>query len=241
MSYGRDYHGLALWRSRRHRRGGTRFLARLEGVHSARGHRQRPQRRWRPRCGPSRWQLDRRSSGTGGVARPAQRCSLSSKATTPYPAKAIRFSSAMSTAMATPIWSCWEGIRLSGLGGVFVLINQGTPATAVAAEAAAPTTFALGANYPNPFNPTTTIPLGRARWSQKRGLNYLQRPRAANAPSVDGAAVGWRASADLGWPRCAGSTRCHWGLCVSVTSGRADAHPQNGQTRIGDRAWRWGS
>ena len=47
----------------------------------------------------------------------------------------------------------------SGLGGVFVLINQGTPATAIAAEAATPTTFALGANYPNPFNPATTIPL----------------------------------------------------------------------------------
>ena len=47
----------------------------------------------------------------------------------------------------------------SGLGGVFVLINQGTSATAVAAEVATPTTFALGANYPNPFNPATTIPL----------------------------------------------------------------------------------
>ena len=47
-----------------------------------------------------------------------------------------------------------------GPGGAFVFLNQNTPATAVAAETeTTPSTFVLGANYPNPFNPATTIPL----------------------------------------------------------------------------------
>ncbi|MCY3787438.1 MAG: FG-GAP-like repeat-containing protein, partial [Gemmatimonadetes bacterium] len=46
-----------------------------------------------------------------------------------------------------------------GPGGVFVFLNQGVSITAIASEAATPTTFVLGANYPNPFNPATTIPL----------------------------------------------------------------------------------
>ena len=49
-----------------------------------------------------------------------------------------------------------------GAGGAFVFLNQGVAATAIETEAATPSTFALGANYPNPFNPATTIPVSIA-------------------------------------------------------------------------------
>ena len=53
--------------------------------------------------------------------------------------------------------------RSGGDGGAFVFLNQGVPATAVAAETMAPpAALVLGANYPNPFNPATTLPVSVA-------------------------------------------------------------------------------
>ncbi len=67
-----------------------------------------------------------------------------------------------------------------GPGGAFVFLNQHTPATAIAAETpTTPTAFVLGANYPNPFNPATTIPLALPAQASEVALtiyNVLGQP-----------------------------------------------------------------
>ena len=67
-----------------------------------------------------------------------------------------------------------------GDGGASVFLNQGVPATAIAAETTTPPpTFVLGANYPNPFNPATTIPVSVAAGAGEVDLtiyNVLGQP-----------------------------------------------------------------
>ncbi len=80
-----------------------------------------------------------------------------------------------------------------GPGGAFVFLNQVVPAaTAVVGETmATPAAFALGANYPNPFNPATTIPFTVAAEAGDVDLiiyNVLGQPvrRVWNGPLTAG-------------------------------------------------------
>ena len=101
--------------------------------------------------------------------------------------------------------------RSGGNGGAFVFLNQGVPATAIAAETmATPTAFALGANYPNPFNPATTIPVSVAADAGDVDLtvyNVLGQPvrQVWNGPLVAGEyRLAWDGRDGQGHPVAAG-------------------------------------
>ena len=94
--------------------------------------------------------------------------------------------------------------------GAFVFINQRSPVTAVAAEAAQPWAFSLGANYPNPFNPATTIPLTVPTGAEDVDVsiyNVLGQPvrQVWNGPLAAGEhRLGWDGRDGQGRPVAAG-------------------------------------
>ena len=119
-------------------------------------------------------------------------------------------------------------------GGAFVLINQNSPPTAVAVESATPSAFVLGANYPNPFNPATTIPLSVPDGAEAVDvgiynlLGQLVRQVWSGPLSAGEHRLTWDGRDGQGRPVAS------WSLFVSATRGRSVAHPKNGQARIDD-------
>ena len=98
----------------------------------------------------------------------------------------------------------------AGNDGAFVFINQGAPVTAVVAEAVQPWAFSLGANYPNPFNPATTIPLIVPAGAEDVDVsiyNVLGQPvrQVWNGALAAGEhRLGWDGRDELGQPVAAG-------------------------------------
>ena len=105
-----------------------------------------------------------------------------------------------------------EGVEPgAGNDGAFVFINQSSPVTAVASETATmPTAFALGANYPNPFNPATTIPLivpagaGDVELAIYNVLGQPVRQVWAGPLAAGEHRLGWDGRDELGQPVAAG-------------------------------------
>ena len=98
----------------------------------------------------------------------------------------------------------------AGNDGVFVFINQSSPVTVVASEVAVPTAFSLDANYPNPFNPATTIPLSVPADAEDVELaiyNVLGQPVRqvwTGALAAGEHRLGWDGRDALGQPVAAG-------------------------------------
>ena len=120
-----------------------------------------------------------------------------------------------------------------GDGGAFVFLNQTVPAaTAIAAEpTSTPAAFALGANYPNPFNPATIIPVTVSAEAGDVDLtiyNVLGQPvrQVWVGPLAAGEhRLTWDGRDGQGQPVAAGV------LFGAATPRRSDPHPQDGQTR----------
>ena len=94
-----------------------------------------------------------------------------------------------------------EGGPLWAPGGAFVFINQSSPPTAVAVEQATPSAFVLGANYPNPFNPATTIPLSVPNGAETVDVAIYNLLGQLVRQVWTGPLAAGEHPADLGWPR----------------------------------------